>query len=317
MQGDENDVEIGPGGWVLVVVAGVSTLAVLHYALAYDFFPSAVFALAIALMVVLVLYRLAAAINRMDEEEAASQRVRKIVPAATPAEGAAVTAVRVVPTRPTASSVVPSAVVTPLSEVESAPLIAPPPVAAPVAAPAPVVEAPKVAAEPVVAKTAKTAPAKAKAAPKPKAEAKPKASAKAKAAEKPAPKAKAASGAKPKAEGEKAAATGSATKSGTAKAAAKAKAPGPERLSAPRNGRPDDLKEIEGIGPALEKLVNGLGFYHFDQIANWSEADVALVDAEMKTFKGRITRDNWVAQAKIIVTDGLEAFRERAKTNNY
>lgn len=315
MQGDENDVEIGPGGWVLVVVAGVSTLAVLHYALDYDFFPSAVFALAIALMVVLVLYRLAAAINRMDEEEAASQRVRKIVPAATPAEGAAVTAVRVVPTRPTASSAVPSAVVTPLSEVESAPLIAPPPVAAPVAAPAPVVEAPKAVAEPVVAKTAKTAPAKAKAAPKPKAEAKPKASAKAKAAEKPAPKAKAASGAKPKAEGEKAAATGSATKSGKSKAAAKA--PGPERLSAPRDGRPDDLKEIEGIGPALEKLVNGLGFYHFDQIANWSEADVALVDAEMKTFKGRITRDNWVAQAKIIVTDGLEAFRERAKTNNY
>jgi NADH-quinone oxidoreductase subunit E len=44
---------------------------------------------------------------------------------------------------------------------------------------------------------------------------------------------------------------------------------------------------------------------------------VALVDAEMKTFKGRITRDKWVSQAKIIVTEGLEAFRERAKTNNY
>jgi NADH-quinone oxidoreductase subunit E len=37
----------------------------------------------------------------------------------------------------------------------------------------------------------------------------------------------------------------------------------------------------------------------------------------MKTFKGRISRDKWVAQAKIIVTEGLEAFRERAKTNNY
>ena len=92
---------------------------------------------------------------------------------------------------------------------------------------------------------------------------------------------------------------------------------GPVRLSGPRDGRADDLKEIEGIGPAMEKLVNSLGFYHFDQIANWSEADVAVVDAEMKNFKGRITRDKWVAQAKIIVAEGLEAFRERAKTNDY
>ena len=96
-----------------------------------------------------------------------------------------------------------------------------------------------------------------------------------------------------------------------------AKHAGPERLTAPRRGMADDLKEIEGIGPAMEDLVNSLGFYHFDQIASWSDADVALVDSEMKTFKGRITRDKWVAQAKIIVSEGLEAFRERAKTNNY
>lgn len=92
---------------------------------------------------------------------------------------------------------------------------------------------------------------------------------------------------------------------------------GPLRLDAPRGGKADNLKEIEGIGPALEKLCNSLGFWHFDQIANWSEADVAWVDANMKTFKGRIQRDRWVVQAKLIVTEGLEAFRERAKTNNY
>jgi predicted flap endonuclease-1-like 5' DNA nuclease len=92
---------------------------------------------------------------------------------------------------------------------------------------------------------------------------------------------------------------------------------GPARLSAPRGGKADDLKEIEGIGPAMEKLVNGMGFYHFDQIASWSDADVAVVDGEMTSFKGRITRDKWVAQAKIIVAEGLVAFRERAKTNNY
>jgi predicted flap endonuclease-1-like 5' DNA nuclease len=92
---------------------------------------------------------------------------------------------------------------------------------------------------------------------------------------------------------------------------------GPERLKAARGGKADNLKEIEGIGPAMEKLVNGMGFYHFDQIAGWSDADVAWVDANMTSFKGRIVRDKWVAQAKIIVNEGLEAFRERAKTNNY
>ncbi len=99
--------------------------------------------------------------------------------------------------------------------------------------------------------------------------------------------------------------------------AAKARVEGPERLAAPRKGGADDLKTIEGIGPAMEKLLNSLGFYHFDQIAGWSDADVAWVDANMKTFKGRILRDRWVAQAKIIVAEGVAAFRDRAKTNNY
>ena len=102
-----------------------------------------------------------------------------------------------------------------------------------------------------------------------------------------------------------------------AKAPKAKKEEGPARLKAPRKGKADDLKEIEGIGPALETLCNQLGFYHFDQIASWTDEDVAWVDQNMARFKGRITRDKWVAQAKIIVSEGLEAFRERAKTNNY
>ncbi len=102
-----------------------------------------------------------------------------------------------------------------------------------------------------------------------------------------------------------------------AKAPKVAKPAGPVRLTGPRKGKADDLKEIEGIGPVLEKLCHSLGFYHFDQIAGWTDADVALVDTEMKTFKGRIVRDKWVPQAKIIVTEGLDAFRVRAQTNNY
>ncbi|MFN4153723.1 MAG: NADH-quinone oxidoreductase subunit E [Paracoccaceae bacterium] len=91
----------------------------------------------------------------------------------------------------------------------------------------------------------------------------------------------------------------------------------PQGLTTARGGVPDDLKEIEGIGPALEKLCHELGFFHYDQIAGWSEADIAWMDQNLRGFRGRVTRDKWVAQAKIIVTEGLDAFRIRAKTNDY
>lgn len=91
----------------------------------------------------------------------------------------------------------------------------------------------------------------------------------------------------------------------------------PAALAAPHGGKADDLKEIEGVGPALEKLCHELGIFHFDQIAGWGPAEVAWMDGNLKGFRGRVTRDKWVAQAKIIVTEGLERFRVRAKTNDY
>ncbi|NPD15234.1 NADH-quinone oxidoreductase subunit NuoE [Xinfangfangia sp. D13-10-4-6] len=91
----------------------------------------------------------------------------------------------------------------------------------------------------------------------------------------------------------------------------------PEGLAEARDGKADNLKEIEGIGPAMEKLCHELGFFHYDQIAAWSEEEIAWVDENLKGFKGRVTRDKWVAQAKLIVAEGLEAFRIRAKTNDY
>ncbi len=70
----------------------------------------------------------------------------------------------------------------------------------------------------------------------------------------------------------------------------------PVTMSAPRATGPDDLKRISGVGPKLERLLNDLGFWHFDQIAAWTPAQIAWVDARL-TFKGRIERDDWVAQA--------------------
>lgn len=59
----------------------------------------------------------------------------------------------------------------------------------------------------------------------------------------------------------------------------------------------DDLKEINGVGPALEEKLNDIGIYRFEQIANWTEANIAEFD-ERLSFKGRIERDEWVAKAK-------------------
>jgi predicted flap endonuclease-1-like 5' DNA nuclease/uncharacterized membrane protein YeaQ/YmgE (transglycosylase-associated protein family) len=91
----------------------------------------------------------------------------------------------------------------------------------------------------------------------------------------------------------------------------------PTPLDGPRGGQADDLKKIEGIGPKLEELCNSLGIYHYDQIAAWGEAEVAWMDGNMPRFKGRVTRDKWVAQAKLILEVGMEEFLERAKTNDY
>jgi NADH-quinone oxidoreductase subunit E len=72
----------------------------------------------------------------------------------------------------------------------------------------------------------------------------------------------------------------------------------PVVLTAPREGKGDDLKLIVGVGPKLEALLHELGFWHFDQIAAWTPAQVAWVNSRLGTFRGRIERDDWIAQAR-------------------
>jgi NADH-quinone oxidoreductase subunit E len=71
----------------------------------------------------------------------------------------------------------------------------------------------------------------------------------------------------------------------------------PRALKAARKAGADDLKQIKGIGPKLETTLNGLGIFHFDQIAKWSADNVAWVDEQLN-FRGRIDREKWVAQAE-------------------
>ncbi|ABF63479.1 NADH-quinone oxidoreductase E subunit [Ruegeria sp. TM1040] len=86
----------------------------------------------------------------------------------------------------------------------------------------------------------------------------------------------------------------------------------PETLTAAREGGADDLKLLKGVGPKLEQTLNELGFFHFDQIAKWTEAEVAWVDARLK-FKGRIERDGWIEQAKQLAAGEETEFAKSAK----
>ena len=61
---------------------------------------------------------------------------------------------------------------------------------------------------------------------------------------------------------------------------------------------PDDLKDIVGIGKVFEHTLNELGIYTFEQIANFTTADIARVNAELNEFKGRMEQDDWIGQAK-------------------
>ena len=63
-----------------------------------------------------------------------------------------------------------------------------------------------------------------------------------------------------------------------------------------RPAQPDDLKAISGIGPKLEKTLNGLGIWTHAQIAALGAAEIAWLDAKLG-FGGRIGRDDWTGQA--------------------
>ena len=77
----------------------------------------------------------------------------------------------------------------------------------------------------------------------------------------------------------------------------------PELLKKPPAGKkPDDLELIWGVGPGLARTLNTMGFWYFDQIAAWTKQELKWVDANLKGFKGRATRDEWVPQAKKLAT---------------
>ena len=77
------------------------------------------------------------------------------------------------------------------------------------------------------------------------------------------------------------------------------------------SGTIDDLKRIRGVGVLIEKKLNSLGVTSYDQVANWTGADIERV-SQILDFKGRIERENWIEQARILATGGQTEFSRRS-----
>jgi len=87
----------------------------------------------------------------------------------------------------------------------------------------------------------------------------------------------------------------------------------PELLKKARAGGADDLKQIKGVGPKMEKMLNTMGVFHFDQVASWRAKEVQWVDDNLEGFKGRVSRDEWVKQAKVLARGGTTEFAKKVK----
>ncbi|MEM1087486.1 MAG: hypothetical protein AAGH90_07135 [Pseudomonadota bacterium] len=73
----------------------------------------------------------------------------------------------------------------------------------------------------------------------------------------------------------------------------------PVTMSKPKDGG-DDLTTITGIGPRIAEVLNGLGIWQYDQIADWQPEHSAWIDEHL-SFKGRVEREQWVEQARALV----------------
>lgn len=79
----------------------------------------------------------------------------------------------------------------------------------------------------------------------------------------------------------------------------------PETLSSPRDGGPDDLSRIKGLGPKSREKLNALGVFHYDQIAAWNLDNAKWIGAAIGA-PGRVERDKWIQQARALASAGVE-----------
>ena len=84
----------------------------------------------------------------------------------------------------------------------------------------------------------------------------------------------------------------------------------PVLLTAPRDGKKDNLTRIKGVGMKIESMLNEIGVYHFDQIASWNAENIAWADSTLG-FPGRADREHWVSQATALASGKETEFSKR------
>lgn len=94
------------------------------------------------------------------------------------------------------------------------------------------------------------------------------------------------------------------------KDAAPAEPPAQEPAPAPATDG-DDLSLIKGLGPKLRAQLSEMGITSFAQIAAWDEAEIDRIDTQLGRFEGRIRRDNWVEQAKLLASGDRSAYEDQ------
>jgi predicted flap endonuclease-1-like 5' DNA nuclease len=74
---------------------------------------------------------------------------------------------------------------------------------------------------------------------------------------------------------------------------------------------PDNLELLKGVGPKVTAMLKDMGITSFEEVANWTPADVREIDSKLGAFAGRISRDNWVDQAKLLSAGDIAGFEKK------
>ena len=76
-------------------------------------------------------------------------------------------------------------------------------------------------------------------------------------------------------------------------------------------GERDNLMRLKGVGPKLAEMLNAQGVFTFQQIAAWGPDEIEWIEAKIEGFSGRVVRDDWVGQAKVLVEGGETEHSQR------
>ena len=77
----------------------------------------------------------------------------------------------------------------------------------------------------------------------------------------------------------------------------------------------DDLTRIKGLGPKIAAILQAEGISTYAQIAAWDDAEIERIDALLGRFQGRIRRDSWVDQAKLLSAGDETGFVQKFGQN--